>query len=283
MRSPKKTTAIVLAGAVGLSSVAYGIGTQADGGSSAAAGNNTAGNNGAAQRGVAPPGFAQELGVDADALRDALRDFHEREHSDMRSAFAASLGEALGKPAAEVQTAFDALESERKTRLAAQLADALGVDAAKVATALEELKDGRPGPGARGEPGDFAADLAEKLGLEAGDVETALMQLRPDKRDGRHGRPHAMPLNRLAQELDVTRAELRKALREMRAGANFRPQDRRDELVTFLAERFNLSEAKVEAALPEFAGRGPGGPGGPGGPHGPGGPGGFGGPGPGGP
>ena len=221
---------------MGLSSVAYGIGTQADGGSSAAAGNNTASNNGAAQRGVAPPNFgdlAQELGVDADALRDALSDFHEREHTDMRSAFAASLGEALGKPAADVQAAFDALESERRTRFAAQLADALGVDADKVATALEELKDERPGPGARGEPGDFAADLAEKLGLEAGDVETALMELRPEKRDnGRHGRPHAMPLNRLAQELDVTRAELRKALREMRAGANFRPQDRRDELVT---------------------------------------------------
>lgn len=276
MRSPKKTTAIVLAGAVGLSSVAYGIGTQADGGSSAAADSNkTSTNNGAAQRGIAPPGLddlAQELGVGADALGDALRDFHEREHSDMRAAFAASLGEALGKPAADVEAAFDALASERETRLAARLADALGVDADKVATALEELKDERPERGGPGEPGGFAADLAEKLGLEASDVETALTELRPDKREGRHGRPHAMPLSALAQELDVTRAELRKALREMRAGANFRPQDRRDELVTFLAERLSLSEAKVEAALPEFAGRGPGGPGGPGGPHGPGGP-----------
>ncbi len=142
--------------------------------------------------------------------------------------------------------------------------------------ALDELKDERPEPGQPGEPGGFAAALAEKLGLETDDVEAALMELRPDRRDGRHGPRHAMPLRQLAAELDVTRGELRKALREMRAGADFRPQDRRDELVKFLADRFELSEEKVDEALPEFAGRGPGGPGGHHGPGGPGGPGGFG-------
>jgi hypothetical protein len=71
----------------------------------------------------------------------------------------------------------------------------------------------------------------------------------------------------------VTRAELHKALREIRLGADLRSQDRRDELVKFLAERFELSEAKVEQALPEFAGRGPGVPGAHHGPRGPGGPG----------
>ena len=74
MRSQsKKTAAIVLAGAVGISSVAYAIGTQAGDGSSAAA----ARQNADGHRTFAPPGFtdlAQELGVEAGALRDALRD-----------------------------------------------------------------------------------------------------------------------------------------------------------------------------------------------------------------
>lgn len=276
MRPTKKTTATVLAGAIGLSSVAYGIGTQADGGSSVAA----AGNQAGAQHGSAPPGFdnlAQKLGVDADALSDALRDFHEQEHADMRSAFAAALADALGKPVAEVQRALDSLESKRMARFATQLAQALGVDADKVATALDELEDERPEPGRSGGPGDFAADLAEKLGLEADDVEAAFMQLRPDRRDGRHGRDghHGMPLRQLAAELGVTRAELRSALRELRPGNGNGFDQRRDELVEFLADRFGLSQQKVEQALPEFAGRGPGGHHGPGGPGpgpGPGGP-----------
>jgi hypothetical protein len=191
MRSINKTTAIVLAGAVGLSSVAYGVGTQVDGGSSAAA----ARDNGAGQRGFGPPppgDLAKELGVESDALGEALRDFHDQERGDVRSA--------------------------------------------------------------------FAADLAEKLGLQADDVEAALMDLPPHGRGARHAHPHFVPLCRLAAELDVTRAELHRALREVRPGAHFRPRDLREELVKFLAERFNLSEDKVDEALPELAGCGPGGP-----------------------
>jgi hypothetical protein len=276
MRSPhKKTTAIVLAGAVGLSSVAYGIGTQAGDGSSAAAERENAG----MQRDFAPPGLADlanELGVDADALRDALRDYHDQEHAQMRSAFAAALADALGKPTEDVQSALDSLANEHKTRFAARLAQALGVDAHDVTTALEELRDERP------EPGDFAADLAANLGLDADDVEAALVQLRPHK-GPRHGAHHpAVALRQLAAALDVTRAELRKALREVRTGADLHRQDRRDDLVKYLAKRFDLSEAKVDEALPRFAARGPGGPPWHGGPGGPGGPGAFG-PGPGGP
>jgi transcriptional regulator with XRE-family HTH domain len=273
MRSPnKKTTAIVLAGAVGLSTVAYGIGTQAGDGSSAAAARQNAG----AQRGFTPPGLAdlaKELGVEADALHDALRDYHKQEHAEMRSAFAAALAEALGKPAEEVQAALESLESERKARFAARLAQALGVDADDLTKALEELKDERPAPG------DFPAELAGKLGLEADDVEAALMDVRPFK-GHRHREHHpAAALRQLAAELDVTRAELRKALREVRAGVDLDRQDRRADLVKFLAERFDLGEAEVDDALPQFDGRGPDRPHGPGGPRGPGG---FG-PGPGGP
>jgi hypothetical protein len=197
MRSPKTATVVVLAGGVALASAAYGIGTQVDGGTATARDD--------AVRGDGPParlfdGLADELGVDADELRDALMDFGERQHSERRDAFAAALAKALGKPADEVQAALDEV---------------------------------RPDDGDRGPCG-----------------------------------PH-VSLRRLASALDVSRAELRKALREVRADADSAWEDRRDDLAAFLAERFNLSKDKVEEALPEprwpfhdgprF--RGPGGPG----------------------
>jgi hypothetical protein len=198
MRSPKKTAAVALAGAVALSSAAYGIGTQVGDGTAAA-------RDGTAQNGGPPGGWerapgpglddlADELGVDATELRDALRDFHEQEGGERRDAFAAALAEALGKPEDEVEAALDEV---------------------------------RPGDGAR----------------------------RPC---GGH-----VPLRQLATALDVTRPELRKALREVRAGADSAWEDRRADLVAFLAERFGLSEEQVDEALPELAGPGPG-------PHGPG-------------
>jgi hypothetical protein len=181
MRIPRKTTAAALAGAVALSSAAYGIGTQAGDGTAAA-------RDGAAQDGGPPArafgGLADELGVDADELRDALMDFHDRQDGERRDALASVLADALGKPVDEVRAALDAV---------------------------------RPGDGPRGGPCG----------------------------------PH-VPLRQLARALDVTRAELRKALREVRAGADSAWEDRRDDLVAFLAERFDLSEAEVEDALPEL-------------------------------
>jgi hypothetical protein len=163
-----------------------------------------------------------------------------------------------------VRSALDSLESKHKARFAARLAQALGVDAEDVTKALEELK------GERHEPGGFAADLADKLGLDAADVEAALMELRPLEGPEHEAHAPAVALRQLAAKLDVTRAELRKALREVRASADLDRQDRRDDLVKFLANRFNLSEAKVDEALPQFAGRGPCGPHRPGGSDGPG-------------
>ena len=88
MRSPKKTTSIVLAGAVGLSSVAYGLGSQAgDGSSVAAAGDNAGAPRGCAERGLR--NLAKRLGVDDEGMRDALRDYREQQCREMRSAFAA--------------------------------------------------------------------------------------------------------------------------------------------------------------------------------------------------
>jgi len=152
-------------------------------------------------------------------------------------------------------------------------ADELGVSTDELRDALEDFHRQRAD-----EPrNEFAAALAKALGKPVGDVEAALEEAEPgDRRRGPCGPD--VSLRRLAAELDVTQAELRKALREVRAGADEAIDARLDALVTFLAERFNLSEDKVRDALPDFRARfgdGPGrfgdGPGrfgdGPPGPH----------------
>jgi hypothetical protein len=217
MRTPKAATAAILAGAVALASAAYGIGTQAgDGTASAARDGDSAARDGdsAARDGgdrvvfFRFDGLADELGVDAGELRQALTDFHEQEAGERRDAFATALAEALDKPVEDVRAALEAV---------------------------------RPGDGAR--PGD---------------------------RMGPGCAPH-VSLRRLAAVLDVTRADLRSALREARAGEASAWEDHHEALVAFLADRFGLSEQEVEEALPEppaFDRRGPGGP--PSfGPHGP--------------
>jgi hypothetical protein len=183
MKSSKAAIAAVLAGAVAIASAAYGIGTQTGDGTAAAA------RDGNAQRERALiPRFgdlADELGVEQDELEEALRDFHEQEHAELRDAFASALAEALGKPADDVKAALD--------------------------------------------------------------------EVRPD--DGmRPGCAPHVSLRRLAAALDVTRAELREALRETRAGVDPPFENRREDLVAFLADRLGISEEKVEQALPELPG-----------------------------
>jgi hypothetical protein len=200
MKSSKAATAAVLAGAVALASAAYGIGTQTGDGNAEAARD---GATEVAVEGRVGPGqaffmrfdgLADELGVDADQLEDAMRDFHEQNEGDMRDAFATALADALGKPADEVKAAL-----------------------------------GEVGPGEGRRPGCA---------------------------------PH-VSLRRLAAELDVTRSELRKALRETRAGVESSFEQRHEDLVTFLADRLGISKEKVEQALPEPPDRprfAPGGP-----------------------
>ena len=258
MRSPKKTTAVVLAGAVGLASAAYGVGSATGGGSAVA--ENSSGQSDRAPGGLrdrlpGDPGqaldnFADALGVDAEELQDALRDFHDEHRADHREAFASALAKALGKSADEVQAAFDGLGEKREERFAGRLADELGVDADKVASALDELRDEQPH-----DPGSFAAALADKLGVDADKVEDALLAIRPHD-PGRHRRHRALPLRQLAAALDVTRGELRKAFKELRQDGDGAAKDRRAELVAFLAERFGVSKEKVEDALPQFPGPG---------------------------
>src|SRR5918999_4496515 len=121
MNSRKAATAAVLAGGVALASAAYGIGTQTGDGNADAArdGAAQAARDGNRQDGPAFfmrfDGLADDLGVDADELEDALRDFHEQERGELRDSFASALAEALGKPVDEVRAALD--EDRKSTRL----------------------------------------------------------------------------------------------------------------------------------------------------------------------
>jgi hypothetical protein len=267
MKTPQKATALVLVGAVGLASAAYGIGSAAGGGSATAGSGDSNGSNGAtAVRGFdhgPPPAFddlADKLGVDADELANAMRDFHDQQKDEGRDDFSSALADALGISADKVNQAFDQIKDGHKDRFAARLANELGVDAADVEAALESLSNDRPES-----PADFVEALADELGVDAAQVEEALEALRP-RPGARHPGDHrGAPLRKLASALDVTRAELRKALREVRAGAESGWEQREAELAAFLADRFGLDTGEVEEALADVPhpkiGRGPGGPG----------------------
>lgn len=241
MRTPRKATALLLTGGVALASVAYAIGSESGDGSAVA--DSPSGE----RAGLRFPGdrLADELGVEPSELRKALQDFHDQHSERRREDFAAALADALGKSTDEVRSAVEQLAEDKQDRFARQLAGELGIDADKVRSALDDLRGDRPV-----KPFGFAAALAGKLGLDAGEVEDALRALKPRlPLHKRHGRE---PLRQLADALDATRAELRKALRELRGDVDSKLEQHRAELVSFLAERFNLSEEKVEEALPEF-------------------------------
>jgi hypothetical protein len=274
MRSNRRTTIIVVGGALAVASVGYGLGTQADDGTAVARdGQSTetrSGNGGPPlffERGH-PPGFedlADTLGIDADELAQALRDFHESEHGERRDEFAASLAKALGISADKVTAAFEQLHERHEARFAVRLANALDVSADEVQAALDKLKDEMPQP-----PEEFTQALADELGVDMTDVRRALSETRFNHGRGHGVRHPAMPLRQLASALDVSRAELRKALRELRAGAEDRWKERNEALAEFLADRFDLSADDVAEALDELPRPVPPGHGGRPGPGGPG-------------
>jgi uncharacterized tellurite resistance protein B-like protein len=252
MRSHRRrTTVIVVGGALAIASVGYGLGTQADDGTAIADSQDGQQERhpGAPlpfDRGT-PPGFsdlADTLGLDAVQLRQALRDFHDQKDTDRRDEFANKLADALGISADKVRSAFEGQHQKREDRFAARLADALGVDAAQVKAALDKVKDGdgRPVPF-----GDFAQTLADELNLDVSDVRAALMEIRPFH-GGRH-RHGDVPLRQLANELGVSRADLRSALLELRRSAMHGWEEHQQELAQFLADRFDLDEDEVSDAL----------------------------------
>jgi biotin operon repressor len=237
---------IVVGGALAIASVGYGLGTQADDGTAIA---DSSQERSAAPRlafeRCAPPGvdqLADTLGVDADQLARALREFHDQNDTVGRDEFARRLADTLGVSRDKLEKQFERLRQRREEGFAAQLAKALGADVDKVTAALDKLKGDGPM-----RPGDFAQRLADELGLDVSDVRAALIEIRPALPHPRHG--HDMPLKQLATALGVSRAELRAAFRELRGSAENEWQRHQKALARFLADRFNLDVSKVEDAL----------------------------------
>jgi hypothetical protein len=214
MRRQRRTTIIVVGGALAIASVGYGLGTQADDGTAIA--DNAADTStdradrfgGPCFERRVPPGFAalaHRLSVGQSALARALRDFHDQHEADQHDQFASDLAGALSISKAKVQAALEKLHERRDERF-----------------------DRREPP--RDLPRDAPPPGMPRL-----------------PHDGM--RHFGMPLRGLASELGVTRGELRKALRELGKGAAGRFEQHQKELAQFLADRFNLDASKVADAL----------------------------------
>jgi transcriptional regulator with XRE-family HTH domain len=285
MRPQRRTTVIVVGGALAIASVGYGLGTQANDGT-AIADNATEQDGSSPDRGGrpllpfergAPPGFsdlADRLGVNVNQLARAMRDFHDQHDADRRDELAAALAKALGISTDKVESAFNRLHGDRgprfgdrdedaahrEARFASRLANALGANVDDVKAALDKLKGDGPV-----RFGEFAQKLADELGLDVSDVRAALIKIRPFH-DGPH-RGRDMPLRQLAAALGVSRADLRAAFSELRQSAVNGWEQHQKELAQFLADRFNLDVNKVSDALAATAPplssphRGPGSPG----------------------
>lgn len=179
MRSSKKAaTAAVLAGAVALASAAYGIGTQAGNGTAEAARDGRAQDEPRLM--LRFDGLADELGVDADALEDAMRDFHEQEEGEVRDAFASALAEALGKPVDEVTAALDEVGPGEGRRPGCaphvslrRLAAELDVTRGELRQALGEARSGMDSSFEQRHE-DLVTFLADRLGVSREKVEEAL-------------------------------------------------------------------------------------------------------------
>jgi hypothetical protein len=136
------------------------------------------------------------------------------------------------------------------------LSERLGVDETELREALDDFREQR-----RGEHrAELASALAAALDKQADEIEDALERIESRLRERFRSRgdlpppPHiriAMPLRGLASELGVSRAELRKAFREIRLGpSDFERHD--EELASFLADRFDLDVDRVSDALAEM-------------------------------
>jgi hypothetical protein len=126
MRSQRRTSVIVVGGALAIASGAYGLGTQADDGTAIAE------NSQNGQRGErllfargAPCGFsdlADKLGVDENKLEQALSDFRSEDEGGVRVDFAKDLAAALGISRDKVTAALDKLHTRREQRFERRVA-----------------------------------------------------------------------------------------------------------------------------------------------------------------
>jgi Clp amino terminal domain, pathogenicity island component len=202
MRTPKATTAAILAGAVALASAAYGIGTQTDDGTASAARDDSRGGDRFERFHVGGPGIAfgfgglaDELGVDADELQSALEDFREQKAGDARDGFATALAEALGKPVGDVRAALDEVRPGEGMRPGCAPHVSLRGLAAELDVSRSELRDAlreaRAGEFERldGFHDDLVAFLADRLGISEDKVREALPEPPRFDRRGPAGPP----------------------------------------------------------------------------------------------
>jgi hypothetical protein len=165
MPTQRRTSIIVVGGALAVASVAYGLGTQAgDGTAVADSQNGERGARVAFERG-GPCGFsglADSLGVDESKLEDALRDFRSSHDGDIRVDFAADLAAALGISEDKVSAALDKLHQQREDRFEEHIGP----------------RDMPPPPGgARFHFGPPLRGLAKELGVTRSELRTALREV----------------------------------------------------------------------------------------------------------
>ena len=199
MQRNRRTSIIVVGGALAIASIGYGLGSQADDGTAVAGSDRGAARGPAFEHGP-PPGFgdlADTLGVEASRLEDALRDFHERKHADRRQDLAKKLAEALDVPVNRVTAALDAQEERLRKRFEArdgrpphhgarhralplrQLSAALDVTPAELREAFGEIRPDRPRLETKWKQHqqELAEFLAERFDLEVEKVTDALGDL----------------------------------------------------------------------------------------------------------
>ena len=200
MPTQRRTSIIVVGGALAVASVAYGLGTQAGDGTAVADSQN--GERGAriALDGVGlcgAGGLADKLEVDENKLEDALRDFRSSQGDAGRDEFAAALADALGISADKVRSAFEALHAQREERFEDRggrpdlgppppgglrfhfgpplrgLAKELGVTRSELRQALREVGE-KAGDRAEEQRKELAEFLADRFNLDVDKVLEAL-------------------------------------------------------------------------------------------------------------
>jgi transcriptional regulator with XRE-family HTH domain len=269
MTNRTKTMTAALGGAVALASAAFAIGSQAGDGAATAASSGSSARSapaaadaafvraarfGPGARGAGLSDLAGDLGVSEAKLRDALEAIRDdlEPKGDRREEHTAALAKALGKTAEQVEQAFEQIRDDHQAEFAAALAKSLGIDAAKVRAALETVKPDE-GERRRGTRGALFGDLADELGVSEARLRRALREARPAFRGGRgHGPgPRGEADDALAKALGVTTEQLEAAFEKLREQHEAEHEQRRAAFVAALAKELGISEAKVREALPE--------------------------------
>jgi hypothetical protein len=110
---------------------------------------------------------------------------------------------------------------------------------------------GAPPPGRPGGPGGAGlSDLAKQLGVKEADLRAALQKLRQSQRPPNPGDKRDELATKLADKLNVDKADVQKALDEIGKEEEAEHEKRRNEFAAALAKELGISADKVKDALP---------------------------------